>query len=156
MGVSGCGKSTVGTLLANRLACPYLDADWLHPIANVAKMRAGLALGDEDRRPWLRDVAARIDAMRRAKSGGVVACSALKRAYRESILGGEPARLVYLKGDRETVGRRLAGRSGHYMPAALLESQYAALEEPGADERAIVVAIDAPPIQIVEAILTSR
>ena len=141
MGVCGCGKTTVGRALARELNCEFLDADDFHPEANVAKMANGVALTDNDRWPWLDRL---VDAMREpAANGGVVlACSALKEAYRERLRRGVSApgeiRLVYLKGDAATIAPRLGSRSGHYMPASLLASQFAALEEP---EDAIVVDI---------------
>ena len=142
MGVAGSGKSTIGALLAERLGWSYVDGDWLHPAANVEKMRSGVALSDNDRWPWLAAIAARIDALQAEGQGAVVACSALKRAYRAVLLAGRPyARLAYLKGDRATVATRLGSRDGHFMPPALLESQFATLEEPQADERPIVIPI---------------
>lgn len=157
MGVAGSGKSTVAALLAGRLGWTYVDGDWLHPPANVEKMRSGTPLTDEDRWPWLGAIAARIDALRAEGKGAVVACSALRRAYREVLLAGRAggARLVYLRGDRATVARRLGARDGHFMPPALLDSQFAALEPPGNDERPIVASIDGAPAEIVEAIVTS-
>ena len=156
MGVAGCGKSTVGSLLAERLGWTYVDADWLHPAANVAKMSRGEPLTDADRWPWLQAVSERIDEIHREGGNVVVACSALKRSYRDVLRGRrEDTQLVYLKGDRETIERRLATRTGHYMPAALLASQLATLEEPRGEERPLVVSIEAPPAQIVEAILAS-
>lgn len=156
MGVAGSGKSTVGELLASRLGWTYVDADWLHPEANVAKMRSGIPLTDEDRGPWLAAIAARIAGLRSAGASGVIACSALKRRYRDVLQGNaSDLRFVHLSGARETLAARLAGRSGHYMPAALLDSQLAALETPGADEDAMVVGIDEPPERIVAAIAAS-
>ncbi|MGE5616550.1 MAG: gluconokinase [Bacillota bacterium] len=157
MGVAGCGKSTVGELLARRLGWTYVDADWLHPAANVAKMSRGEPLTDDDRWPWLEAVSERIEEIHREGGNVVLACSALKRAYRDVLR--ERARnmqLVFLKGDRETIEKRLATRTGHYMPAALLASQLATLEEPRVEERPLVVSIEAAPEEIVEAIVTSR
>jgi gluconokinase len=156
MGVSGCGKSTVAPLVAERLGWAYVDGDWLHPAANVEKMRRGEPLTDEDRWPWLRAIAARIDAIRAEGGGAVVACSALKRAYREILAGGRgDTRFVFLTGAPETIARRLAARDAHFMPAALLESQLRTLEAPGPDEDAIVVSIEGPPAEVVETIVTS-
>jgi gluconokinase len=134
MGVSGCGKTTVGRLLARELGCEFLDADDLHPEANVAKMANGVALTDDDRWPWLDAIVAAMHERAARGSGAVIACSALKEAYRERLRRGASevgeVRIVYLKGDAATIASRLASRKGHYMPAALLESQFAALEEP--------------------------
>jgi gluconokinase len=155
MGVSGSGKTTVAALLAGRLRWDFEDADDLHPAANVAKMRAGIPLTDADRWPWLHAVASWIDASRAAGRHGVVACSALKRVYRDIIIGGRPdVQLVYLKGDQQLITARLACRHGHFMPAGLLESQFEALEEPTADERPIVVSIDRRPRDIVDELLS--
>lgn len=154
MGVSGCGKTTVGERLAERLGWPFQEGDALHPPANVAKMSGGVPLTDADRGPWLDAVAAWIDGRRAAHTGGVITCSALKRAYRSVIVGDRPdVRLVYLSGSRETISARLATRSGHFMPASLLASQFATLEEPLADERPIVVTVDGPVEEIVNGIL---
>jgi gluconokinase len=134
MGVCGCGKSTVGRVLARALGYEFLDADDFHPQANVAKMAKGVALTDDDRWPWLDAVVAAMHERAARGSGAVIACSALKEAYRESLRRGggavDEVRIVYLKGDAATIAPRLASRSGHYMPASLLESQFAALEEP--------------------------
>jgi gluconokinase len=141
MGVCGCGKTTVGQALANRLGWQFFDADDFHPPANVAKMATGVALTDEDRAPWLDRLAAEMRAVAGKGSHAVLACSALKESYRQRIARGlqEPGpegdedaefRIVYLKGDAKTIEPRLALRSGHYMPASLLASQFAALEEP--------------------------
>ena len=154
MGVSGSGKTTIAALLAGRLHWDFEDADDLHPAANVAKMHAGLPLTDEDRWPWLDAVAGWIDATRAACRHGVIACSALKRSYRVIIVGTRPdVKLVYLKGDPAVIARRLACRHGHFMPTGLLESQLEALEEPTADEPAIVVSIERPPREIADAAL---
>lgn len=152
MGVSGCGKTTVGEQLAERLGWPYQEGDALHPPANVAKMAGGMPLTDADRLPWLAAVAAWIDTRRAAGESGVVSCSALKRAYRQLLVGDRPdVRLVYLQGTRDQLAERLAARTGHFMPAGLLDSQLATLEEPTAAEQPLVVTIDQP----VEAIVTA-
>jgi carbohydrate kinase (thermoresistant glucokinase family) len=146
MGVAGSGKTTVGSMLAQQLRWEFQDADWFHPAANVEKMGAGLPLTDEDRRPWLEAIAAWIDETRGAGRHGVVACSALKCAYRDILIGSrQDVRLVYLKGERDLIARRMAARKDHFMPTALLDSQFATLEEPDADEHPIVVSIDAAP-----------
>lgn len=156
MGVSGCGKSTIAARLAERLGWQLAEADTFHSSANVAKMRGGTPLTDEDRRPWLEAIAHWIDAARAAGRPGVVACSALKRGYRDVLIGPRSdVRLVYLRGAYELIAQRLAARRGHYMPPALLRSQFAALEEPTPDERAIVVGIEPAAEDIVEAILAA-
>jgi carbohydrate kinase (thermoresistant glucokinase family) len=156
MGVSGCGKSTVGALLALHLRWEFEDADWFHPAANVDKMHNGIPLTDEDRWPWLNAVAAWIDKTRRSGGHDVVACSALKRRYRDVLIGDRAdVRLVYLKGDETLIARRLATRHEHFMPRSLLHSQFEALEEPGADENPIIVSIEPPPREIVAQILSA-
>jgi gluconokinase len=139
MGVSGCGKSTVGRLLAERLGWVFQEGDDLHPTANVTKMRAGVPLTDEDRWPWLDRVAAWIDGRLAAGESGVVACSALKRAYRERLARPGGVVFVNITVDCHTLEERMAARHGHYMPAALLASQLETLEEPGTDEGVIQV-----------------
>jgi gluconokinase len=154
MGVSGCGKSTIASMLAHRLNWIYEDGDWFHPQSNVRKMHAGEPLTDEDRWPWLHGIAAWIDATRRVGNHGTVACSALKRAYRDILVGERSdVRIVYLKGERDLIARRLAARDGHFMPPSLLDSQFAALEEPQPDEHPIVVSIIPHPREIVEEIV---
>jgi carbohydrate kinase (thermoresistant glucokinase family) len=150
MGVSGAGKTTVGERLAERLNWEFLEGDRLHPRENVAKMRSGHPLTDADRTPWLAAIAEAIDLWRARGACGVVSCSALKRAYRCGIIGARPGvRLVYLEGSRELIAERLAGRNDHFMPASLLDSQFAALEPPGPDENPITVAIGRPIERIV-------
>jgi gluconokinase len=156
MGVSGCGKSTVGALLATRLGWEFEDADWFHPAANVDKMRNGTPLTDADRRPWLDAIAVWIDATRHAGGHGVLACSALKRRYRDVLIGARAdVRLVYLKGSEELIARRIAARHEHFMPAKLLRSQFDALEEPGPDENPITVSIEPRPQEIVAQIVAA-
>ncbi|MGN6749874.1 MAG: gluconokinase [Xanthobacteraceae bacterium] len=155
MGVSGSGKSTIASMLAQRLHWVYEDADWFHSKSNIEKMHHGEPLNDQDRWPWLRAIAAWIDATRRAGGHGVVACSALKRSYRDILIGDRrDVRLVFLKGDLDLIARRIAARADHFMPSTLLESQFAALEEPQPDERPIVVSIAPHPRDIVEAIVS--
>ena len=155
MGVSGSGKSTIASMLAQRLHWVYEDADWFHPKSNIEKMHHGEPLNDEDRWPWLRAIAEWIDATRSAGGHGVVACSALKRAYRDILIGNRrDVRLVFLKGDRDLIARRIAARADHFMPSTLLESQFATLQELQADERPIVVTIVPHPREIVEAIVS--
>jgi gluconokinase len=154
MGVSGCGKTTVGELLAERLHWPYEEGDALHPPANVAKMAAGHPLDDADRAPWLAKVADWVDAQLDAGRSGVITCSSLKRSYRALIdRRGASVEFVYLHGSRELIASRLAGRHGHFMPSSLLDSQFATLEEPGPDEPAIRVEIGAPPGAIADDIV---
>jgi gluconokinase len=154
MGVSGSGKTTVGRALAERLGVPYAEADEFHPRANVDKMAAGRALTDDDRWPWLRAIAAWIDAQ---AGGGVVTCSALKRAYRD-LLRAETDHVwfLHLHGDRALIASRIGGRSGHFMPASLLDSQFADLEPLTPDEPGLVVDVAAPPEEIVETVLRSQ
>lgn len=158
IGVSGSGKTTVGRLLAERLRWRFVDADDLHPSANVAKMRAGVALADADRAPWLDAVRACIAAHVSRGEALVVACSALRRAYRrrlvESESGEQHLLFVLLDVPRSELERRLAARTGHYFPRGLLESQLATFEPPGADEAAPVFAVDGrgSPAEIVDRI----
>ena len=155
MGVSGSGKSTIGALLARRLHWEFEDADWLHPASNVDKMHSGIPLTDADRLPWLDAVAAWIDDTRRSGGHAVVACSALKRRYRDILIGERTdVRLVYLKGEETLIARRIATRHEHFMPPSLLHSQFETLEEPGADEAPVTVSIEPQPRQIVAQILS--
>jgi gluconokinase len=154
MGVSGSGKSTVGSLLAARLRWRFEDGDGFHPFANIDKMQRGIPLTDEDRWPWLGAIVAWIDRTRRAGGHGIVACSALKRRYRDVLVGDAlDVRLAYLKGGKTLIARRIAARHGHFMPANLLHSQFGVLEEPGPDEDPITVSIEPPPHEIVARIL---
>lgn len=156
MGVAGSGKTTIAAALAERLGWRLLEGDAFHPPANVAKMAAGTPLTDDDRWPWLRAIAAEVDAIRAAGGSAVVACSALKRAYREVLIGDRAdVRLVYLQGTRTLIGERLAARKGHFMPSALLDSQFATLEEPGPKEAPIVVSVNAGPAAIVAAVINA-
>jgi gluconokinase len=154
MGVSGSGKTTIATLLAKRLGWAFRDADEFHPKANVLKMKSGAPLTDEDRWPWLRAIAAFLDQELTRGANAIVTCSALKRSYRDIILGGRKGvRLIYLKGEKTLLEARLAKRHGHFMPSSLLQSQFDTLEEPGADEHPLTVSVDATPDRIVAQIL---
>ncbi|HYY19128.1 MAG TPA: gluconokinase [Streptosporangiaceae bacterium] len=153
-GVAGSGKTTVGTLLAGRLGWRFADGDDLHPAANVAKMRAGIPLTDTDRRPWLRAIAAWMDARIEQGEDAVVACSALRRRSRDLLLDGRPAaRMVFLAVDREVLDRRLAARHGHFFPEQLLSSQFDALEPPAPDERVLTVIPADTPAAMVDSII---
>ena len=150
MGVSGCGKSSVGAALGAQLGIPYRDGDDLHPAANVEKMRNGIPLNDGDRWPWLDRVAHVLND----EAPVIVGCSALRRAYRDRIRSGAggAVRFVHLAGSRDIIAARMAARTGHYMPTTLLDSQFATLEAPGPDE-ALTLDIDAPLEALVGAIL---
>jgi gluconokinase len=154
MGVSGSGKSTVAEAIARRLGWTFVDGDAFHSPEHVAKMHAGQPLTDADRAPWLARIGDWIGARLAAGEPGVVVCSALRRSYRESLAQGRPAvRFVYLEGDRALIERRLAARAGHFMPPALLDSQFATLEPPGPDERPITVGIRETPERIAEQVV---
>jgi carbohydrate kinase (thermoresistant glucokinase family) len=154
MGVSGSGKTTIAAALAERMGWRLLEGDAFHPPENIAKMRAGTPLTDSDRWPWLHAIAAEIDAARAAAQPLVVACSALKRAYRAILIGDRPnVVLVHLTGSADTIGGRLKDRAGHFMPPGLLDSQLATLEEPAADEAPIVVSVTASPDAIADRII---
>ena len=145
MGVSGCGKSTIAKLLAEHLDAHFRDGDDLHPPENIRKMSDGIPLTDEDREPWLEAV--RDTAAARAATHGVhvVACSALKRRYRDTLRGAGDVTFVFLHGSRELIGTRMGERRGHFMPHAMLDSQFAALEHPGGEPNVVSVPIDAEP-----------
>jgi len=150
MGVSGCGKSSVGTALAAKMGKPFLDADDYHPPSNVEKMSRGVPLTDADRWPWL-DRFAEVMRDHADKAGTAVsACSALRRIYRDRLVAsaGEPILFIFLRGSREQIAERLARRTDHFMPAALLDSQFTTLEQPDADENVLVVDIG-PPVDAV-------
>ncbi|WP_366842331.1 ribose-5-phosphate isomerase RpiA [Reyranella sp.] len=154
MGVSGAGKTTVAEELAARLGWAFQEGDELHPAANVAKMRAGIALTDEDRAPWLDRVAAWIDRQRAGRQPGIITCSALRKTYRQRIVGDRPeVRLVYLRGGHDLVAKHLAGRAGHFMPGSLLQSQIDTLEEPEADEDPLTIDVDRAADQIADEII---
>jgi gluconokinase len=152
MGVSSSGKSTIAKTLAERLGWRFADGDDFHPKANIEKQRAGQPLTDDDRWPWLQAIADEIDRVTADKL--VVACSALKRAYRDLLLHGrDDIRIVYLDGSRELIAKRMAARKNHFMPPTLLDSQFKTLEIPGPDERPITVSIDDDVDGIVSAII---
>jgi gluconokinase len=154
MGVSGCGKSTIGRLLAARTGWPFLDADDLHPASNVAKMAKGEALTDSDRWPWLDLVRSWIAERRLAGESAVIGCSALKQSYRDRLREADPElRFAYLQGDRAVLLERLARRHGHFFPNQLLDSQLADLEPPTPDERPIIVQIGQSPEAVADTIL---
>lgn len=155
MGVSGSGKSTIGALIAHELGVPFVDGDALHPIENVRKMAGGTPLDDADRAPWLRAVGR---ALAEADGGLVIACSALKRAYRDLIASEAPgAVFIHLAGSRAVLAARMEGRTDHFMPAALLDSQLATLEPLAADERGATIDIDAPVDDVLaRAVLAAR
>jgi gluconokinase len=149
MGVAGCGKSSVGVALSAAMDLPYRDGDDLHPAENIAKMSAGQPLTDADRWPWL-------ELVGRALCSGpmIIGCSALRRVYRDriTVAAGAPVCFVHLAGSRAVIEARMRSRQGHFMPPALLDSQFATLEPPASDENAVTVDIDQPLIRIVTAI----
>ena len=154
MGVSGSGKSTIGAQLAEALGWPFADADGFHPAANVAKMAAGQPLTDEDRWPWLDAIAAHIGASRTAEQPVLVACSALRRAYRERLRAGHGDLIfLHLAGASEVIATRQAARQGHFMPPSLMASQFATLEDPAAEADAVIVSVSASPHEVVAAAL---
>jgi gluconokinase len=155
MGVSGSGKSTIADKLAERLRWSYEDGDKFHPASNVAKMSAGHPLTDEDRWPWLEAIADEIDRVCKAGQHAVIACSALKRAYRDILVHGRSdVRIIYLKGTQELIANRLAQRKGHFMPAGLLTSQFKTLEPPDTSEHPVTASIDASVDAIVDDIVS--
>ena len=152
MGVAGTGKTTIGSLLAARLGVPYAEGDDFHPQANITKMAAGIPLGDEDRWPWLDAIGAW--AHGREGLGGVVSSSALKRSYRDRLRAAAPGIVfVHLTGDRQLVADRMAHRRGHFMPTALLDSQFATLQPLQADERGVAVDVSGAPGEITERVV---
>ena len=154
MGVSASGKSTIGAMLAGVLGVPFRDGDDLHPASNRAKMHAGKPLDDDDRMPWLHRIALEVRGWRDAGSGGVIVSSLLTRRYRDFVRGGtDDITLIHLDGDRDLLADRIANRHGHFMPATLLDSQFATLEPPGEAENPIVVRVDASPIEIVRTLM---
>jgi gluconokinase len=153
-GVSGAGKTTIGKLLAEHLGWRFLEADDFHPRGNIEKMRDGLPLTDEDRWPWLKLVREQIERSLAAKENAVVACSALKRAYRERLHVSDNVKFVLLRGDYALVEKQLHGRRGHFMNSDLLRSQFADLEEPESDEDAVTIELGRTPEELVEEIET--
>ena len=154
MGVSGSGKSTIASMLAGALDCEFADADWFHPQANIEKMAGGHPLEDADRAPWLDAIHAWIAERAHRPGCGVIACSALKRAYRDRLRADDAGfRLVYLHGSRDLIAARIVAREGHFMRAEMLEGQFRDLQEPEPDEAAVTVSIEPPPNEIVQRIL---
>ncbi len=154
MGITGSGKSTVGAQLAKALGVDFVEGDDYHPPENIRRMAAGIPLTDDDRADWLRALAARLREASETGAGLVVTCSALKRSYRDRLRAAAPeVEFAYLKGSRELIGERVTGRRGHFMPASLLDSQLATLEEPGSDEPVWTCDIEHPPQQIVDEIV---
>ncbi|MYN29417.1 AAA family ATPase [Duganella sp. CY42W] len=150
MGVSGCGKSTVGQALATANAVGFVEGDQFHPQANVAKMSSGVALNDDDRADWLLTLQAQIREARERGEGLVISCSALKRRYRDLLREGDPAlRFAHLSGPKELIAARMQARVGHYMPTSLLDSQFRDLEPLQADEAGITLDIRVPPDDLV-------
>ena len=155
MGVSGSGKSTIAETLAARLRWTYEDGDRFHPQSNVAKMSAGYPLTDDDRWPWLQAIADEINRASATSKHLVIACSALKRTYRDVLVHGrDDVRIVYLDGSRELIAARLASRKNHFMPPGLLDSQFSTLEVPGPDENTIAVSIDGSVAVIIDDIVS--
>jgi gluconokinase len=154
MGVSGSGKSTVARMLADRLDWPMAEADEFHSPANIAKMEAGIALTDADREPWLVSLRDWINVHAAAEQSTVATCSALKRSYRDLLRGADSrVSFIHLAGTREVIAARLAGRTGHFMPPSLLDSQFADLEQLGSDEDGLTVDVRDTPEAIVDQVL---
>ena len=152
MGVSGCGKTSVGERLANALNCRFIEGDSLHPPANIAKMSAGIPLSDEDRWPWLDLIGGLIGESVARGERVIVSCSALKKIYRDRLRAAAGGRLafVYLEGSRAVFDQRMKARAGHFMPASLLDSQFATLEPPTGEPGVVTVDVDLPLAGIVE------
>jgi len=154
MGVSGCGKSTIGALLAKQLDWPFMEGDDLHPPENIAKMSRGIPLHDSDRYPWLQSIAQVLDRWHTEKRSGILTCSALRRSYREILIEHRPfIRFIYLKGSRSAIQQQLVERHDHFMSPRLLDSQFMTFEEPEPDEPVITCSIDASPKDIVKKII---
>lgn len=157
MGVSACGKSDIGTRLAQALGAPFIEGDRFHPPENVAKMSAGIPLDDDDRRGWLQALRAEIERAWTTDPVVVLSCSALKRAYRDVLRGdGGDVRFVHLHGDRDLIAQRMAARSGHFMPVSLLDSQLRTLEALQPDERGVTLDVREPPQRLVEQVMATR
>jgi gluconokinase len=150
MGVSGCGKSTIGQMVADRLGWPFFDGDAFHPPANIDKMSRGIPLNDEDRSGWLAAIADRMRELIAADQSGVFACSALKQKYRDQLQVSDQVKFIYLRGDYDLIWSRMQQRPGHYMKPNMLASQFEALEEP---RDALTLDIGQPPNQLVEHII---
>lgn len=155
MGVTGCGKTTIGALLAGRIGAPFVDGDDHHPPANVAKMSSGVPLTDDDRWPWLDRLGAILERSVRTDGRAVLACSALRRVYRERLTAActEPPLFIHLSGGRDLINARMVARHEHFMPVRLLDSQFATLEPIDADENAIVIGIEPPAEIVIDSIL---
>jgi gluconokinase len=153
-GVSGAGKTTIGKLFAEELSWQFYEADDFHPYANIEKMRSGYPLTDEDRRPWLERLREQITRSLAAKENAVLACSALKHAYRDRLRVSDDVKFVFLRGDYALIENQLRRRRGHFMNPALLRSQFADLEEPGSDEDALTIELGRTPQELVEEIKT--
>jgi len=151
MGVSGCGKSSVGAAVATHLGLAFIEGDALHPAANVEKMSRGIPLEDADRFPWLDRIGATIQAKLAEDHGLVVSCSALKKIYRDRLRGFADGRLtfIFLKGSEELLAGRMAARKGHFMPASLLSSQFATLEDPSAEGQVVAVDISGTTVDVI-------
>ena len=154
MGVAGSGKSVIGAAFARALGVDFVEGDSFHSVRNIERMSSGIALTDDNRAEWLRAIALRIREARRAGTGLVVACSALKRSYRDVLRTEAPGlQFIFLTGQRTLIAERLANRGGHFMPPSLLDSQLATLEEPALDESAWVCDITKPPAEIVASLV---
>lgn len=158
MGVAGCGKTSVGEALAGRLGWPFLEGDAFHPQINKDKMAAGTPLTDDDRWPWLDRIAAEMAALAGRGENALVGCSALKRVYRDRLRAGAatvPVRFVHLTGSLDIHRKRIRERTGHFMPASMLNSQLATLEPPGPDEGAVIIDIDQPLADMVDQVIAA-
>ncbi len=151
MGVSGCGKTTIAQGIGERMELPFAEADRFHPPANIEKMEAGTPLEDADRWPWLRDLSAWMAAQAREGQSTVMACSALRRSYRDLLRAGPPSlHFVHLQGPLEVIRDRMSSRSGHFMPVSLLQSQFDTLEPLGEDEDGVVLDLRRPPEELID------